>query len=49
MMIDILDDTFFVDDENYPVVETIFGQDPQFPADFSVGPEIGQKRIGDPA
>jgi hypothetical protein len=40
-MIDISDDTLFIDDKNDPVAETVVGQDAVFLSDFAMGPEIG--------
>jgi hypothetical protein len=49
VVIHILDDTFFIDNENYSIIKTILGQHFELLGDFAMWEKIGQKRIGDPA
>jgi len=38
-------DTFLINNENNSITESIFSEDTVFPADFTMRPEIGKKRI----
>ena len=49
VVIDVADDAVFVDDEDDAVAVAVVGENAVFLGHFTVRPEIGQERIGDPA